>query len=136
MTKRYAELTGNRKKPRIKNHGDNKLAPEQLETTTLSDPTRTYIPGIENTEQRSFTANFTSADFATIDALKGVEKDIAIWFGASYSSTTGTYTPDGNIAKFEGKGFINVYVNGGGVNEVVNMTVTLTMTKNFVKAAS
>ena len=38
--------------------------------------------------------------------------------------------------KFVGKGYVSVFVNGGNVNEVVNMTITLTMTKGFVKAAS
>jgi hypothetical protein len=42
-------------------------------------------------------------------------------------------TPDGSAGKFEGKGYIDVFVAGAGVNEVVNMTVTLTMTQNFVK---
>lgn len=115
----------------IKDFSDLGAAPEPLETTTLSDPARTYIPGIENTEQKTFTCNFNNTDFATLAALKGTEQNLAIWFGASESS--GVYTPDGNIAKFEGKGYIDVFVNGGGVNEVVNMTVTATMTENFVK---
>ena len=115
----------------IKDFSDLGAAPEPLETTTLSDPARTYIPGIENTEQKTFTCNFNNTDFATLAALKGMEQNLAIWFGASESG--GVYTPDGNIAKFEGKGYIDVFVNGGGVNEVVNMTVTATMTKNFVK---
>lgn len=115
----------------IKDFSDLGAAPEPLETTTLSDPARTYIPGIENTEQKTFTCNFNNTDFATLAALKGTEQNLAIWFGASESG--GVYTPDGNIAKFEGKGYIDVFVNGGGVNEVVNMTVTATMTENFVK---
>lgn len=117
----------------IKSFGDLGAAPEPLETTTLSDPARTYIPGIQNTEQKTFTCNFNNADFATLDALKGQEIDVAVWFGASESG--GVYTPDGNIAKFTGKGYIDVFVNGGGVNEVVDMTVTLTMTQNFIKTA-
>ena len=108
-------------------------APEPLETTTLSDPARTYIPGIENTEQKTFTCNFNNTDFSTLVALKDVEQNVAIWIGASESG--GVYTPDGNIAKFEGKGYVDVFVAGAGVNEVVNMTVTLTMTKNFIKTA-
>ena len=115
----------------IKDFSDLGAAPEPLETTTLSDPARTYIPGIENTEQKTFTCNFNNTDFANLAALKGTEQNLAIWFGASESG--GVYTPDGNIAKFEGKGYIDVFVNGGGVNEVVNMTVTATMTENFVK---
>ena len=108
--------------------------PEQLETTTLSDGTRTYIPGIQNTEQRSFTANYSATDYATLAALKGTLLDVAVWFGGTESQ--GVVTPTGDNGKFEGKGYIDVYVNGAGVNEVVNMTITLTMTQNFVKASS
>lgn len=117
----------------IKDFPDLGAAPEPIETTTLSDPARTYIPGIENTEQKTFTCNYTAADYATLVALKGTELNIAIWFGGTESG--GVVTPTGSDGKFEGKGYIDVFVAGAGVNEVVNMTVTLTMTKNFVKAS-
>ena len=115
----------------IKDFPDLGAAPEPIETTTLSDFARTYIPGIENTEQKTFTCNYTAADYATLAALKGTEQDIAIWFGGTEAN--GVATPDGSAGKFSGKGYIDVFVAGAGVNEVVNMTVTLTMTKNFVK---
>lgn len=117
----------------IKDFPDLGAAPEPIETTTLSDPARTYIPGIENTEQKTFTCNYTATDYATLVALKGTEQNVAIWFGGTEAA--GVATPDGNAGKFEGKGYIDVFVAGAGVNEVVNMTVTLTMTKNFVKAS-
>lgn len=118
----------------IKDFPDLGAAPEPIETTTLSDPARTYIPGIENTEQKTFTCNYTSTDYATLVALKGTEQNVAIWFGGTEAA--GVATPDGSAGKFEGKGYIDVFVAGAGVNEVVNMTVTLTMTKNFVKASA
>ena len=115
----------------IKDFPDLGGPPEQIEVTTLSDPTRVFIPGIENIDQKSFTANYNSTDFATVKALEGTELNLGIWFGAS--ETGGVYTPDGSMGKFSGKGYLNVYVNGGGVNDPVNMTITATMTKNFVK---
>lgn len=118
----------------IKDFPDLGAAPEPIETTTLSDFARTYIPGIENTEQKTFTCNYTAEDYATLAALKGVEQNIAVWFGGT--ETAGVVTPDGSNGKFAGKGYIDVFVAGAGVNEVVNMTVTLTMTKNFVKASA
>lgn len=118
----------------IKDFPDLGAAPEQIETTTLSDFARTYIPGIENTEQKTVTCNYTAADYATLAALKGTEQDIAIWFGGTESN--GVVTPDGSNGKFVGKAYVDVFVAGAGVNEVVNMTVTLTMTQNFVKASS
>ena len=118
----------------IKDFPDLGAAPEPIETTTLSDFARTYIPGIENTEQKTFTCNYTSTDYATLAALKGTETNVAIWFGGTENN--GVVTPDGSAGKFTGKGYIDVFVAGAGVNEVVNMTVTLTMTQNFVKAAT
>lgn len=117
----------------IKDFPDLGAAPEQIEVTTLSDPARAYIEGIENTEQKSFTCNYNATDYATVAALKGQELNLAVWFGATGSN--GVYTPDGTDGKFEGKGYLSVYVNGGGVNEPVNMTVVATMTKGFVKAS-
>lgn len=118
----------------IKDFPDLGAAPEPIETTTLSDFARTYIPGIENTEQKTFTCNYTATDYATLAAMKGTEVNVAIWFGGTESQ--GVVTPDGSAGKFEGKGYIDVFVAGAGVNEVVNMTVTLTMTQNFVKASA
>lgn len=117
----------------IKDFPDLGAAPEPIEVTSLSDPARAYIEGIENSEQKSFTCNYDATAYGTIAALKGTECDIAVWFGATESN--GVYTPDGSSGKFEGRGFLSVYVNGGGVNEPVNMTVTATMTKGFVKAS-
>jgi len=115
----------------IKDFPDLGAAPEQIETTTLSDFGRTYIPGIENTETKTLTANYDAGTYATLAAMKDVEKVVAIWFGGTESG--GVVTPDGSNGKFVGKAYVNVFVAGAGVNEVVNMTITLTMTKNFVK---
>lgn len=103
-------------------------APEQLETTTQSDPAHTYIPGLEANEQKNYTLNYDSTLYDTIKALKGQELDVAEWFGADSSGS-----PDGHNGKFVGKGYLNIYVNGGDANTVRNMTVVLTMSQLFVK---
>lgn len=106
------------------------MAPEALDKTTLSDAMYTYIEGILSNDQKTFTCNYNATDFATINALKNTEVELAIWFGATESG--GVYTPDGSKGKFKGKGYVSAYINGAGVNEVVNMTVTATMTEGFV----
>lgn len=113
----------------IKDFPDLWGAPEPLDKTTTADPMYTYIEGIKTNDQKSFTCNYNSTDYGTIKALEGQIIDVAMWFGASESG--GVYTPDGSLGKFKGKGYVNAYINGGGVNEVVNMTVTLTMTEGF-----
>lgn len=107
----------------IKDFPDLGGAPEMLETTTLSDKMQTYIPGIQSLDALEFTANYTKTDFTKLKALEGQEKNYAVWFGATESGST--LTPDGSDGKFEFKGQLSVFPVGGGVNEVVDMTITI-----------
>ena len=108
--------------------------PEALEKTTTSDPQRTYIEGILGNDQKTFTCNYNPTDYATIEALEGQIVDLAVWFGATKSGTT--YTPDGSMGKFQGKGYVRAGIPGKGVNEVVDMTVTVTLTEGFTKVSA
>ncbi len=111
----------------IKSFGDIGGQREMLDTTTMSDPAHTYIDGIENNSSGiQFTCNYTKADYNTLKGLEGTEHDYSIWFGATVSGAT--VTPTGTDGKFNFKGLLSVYVNGGNVNEVVNMTVTIANT--------
>lgn len=107
----------------IKDFPDLGGAPEMLETTTLSDKMQTYIPGIQSLDALEFTANYTKTDFETLKALEGSEQEFAVWFGGTESA--GTLTPTGTDGKFEFSGQLSVFPVGGGVNEVVDMTVTI-----------
>lgn len=107
----------------IKEFPDLGGAPEMLETTTLSDNMQTYIPGIQSLDALAFTANYTKEDFTKLKALEGQEKDYAVWFGGIDKG--GTLTPTGTDGKFEFKGQLSVFPVGGGVNEVVDMTITI-----------
>lgn len=97
--------------------------PELLETTTLSDGMQTFIHGIQQLDSMTFTANYTKTDYTTLKGLEGTEKSYAVWFGGTVSGTT--VTPTGSDGKFEFDGQLSVYANGGGVNEVVNMSITI-----------
>lgn len=107
----------------IKDFPDLGGAPEMLETTTLSDGAQTYIPGIQSQEALEFTANYTKTEFDTLKALEEQDLDLAVWFGGTVSG--GTVTPTGSDGKFEFKGRLSVFVTGGGVNEVVDMTISV-----------
>ena len=98
----------------IKDFPDLGGTPEMLETTTLSDNMQTYIPGIQSLDALEFTANYTLADFKKIKAMEGKETEFAVWFGA-----------EGVDGKFEFKGQISAFPVGGGVNEVVGMTISI-----------
>lgn len=108
----------------IKDFPDLGGAPELLETTTLSDKMQTYIPGIQSNDALEFTANYTKADYEALVALADTENEYAVWFGGTESG--GVVTPDGSNGKFAFKGTLSVHVVGGGVNEVVDMNITIT----------
>ena len=107
----------------IKDFPDLGGAPEMLETTTLSNGAQTCIPGIQSQDALEFTANYTKTDFDTLKALEEQELEFAVWFGGTESS--GVVTPTGSDGKFEFKGRLSLFVTGGGVNEVVNMTISI-----------
>lgn len=107
----------------IKDFPDLGGSPEMLETTTLSDKMQTYIPGIQSLDALEFNANYTKTDYAKIKALDGQELELAVWFGGE--ETKGTLTPSGEDGKFNFKGYVSVFVAGGGTNEVIGMTVSV-----------
>ena len=107
----------------IKSYPDLGGAPELLETTTLSDSMTTNIMGIQSLDALEFECNYTLADYTKLKELEGEDKEFAVWLGGTESG--GKVTPDGSDGKFEFGGQLSVYVNGGGVNEVRNMTVSI-----------
>lgn len=110
--------------------------PELLDTTTQADHARTSIFGLAANDAKQFTLNYDATVYDTIKALEGTEQNLSMWFGDTYDSGTNTYTPTGAYGKFTGKGYLYVTPNGGDVNAVRDMTVTLAVTVPFVKEAS
>ena len=107
----------------IKSFPDLGGAPELLETTTLSDPMTTNIMGIQSLDALEFECNYTLVDYTKLKEMEGESKQFAVWLGGSEAG--GVATPTGSDGKFEFQGQLSVYVNGGGVNEVVGMTVSI-----------
>ena len=118
----------------IKDFPDLGGAPEMLETTTLSDKMQTYIPGIQSLDALAFTANYTKEDYTKLKALEGVENDYAVWCGGTEEA--GVVTPTGTDGKFEFKGQLSAYPVGGGVNEVVDMNITIAPSTPITMAAA
>lgn len=107
----------------IKSFGDLGGAPEMLETTTLSDSMNTYVPGIQTLDALEFEANYTKEDFVRLKAMQDIEKEFAVWLGGTGEAST--LTPTGEHGKFKFKGKLNAYPSGGGVNEIVGMTISI-----------
>ena len=98
----------------IKDFPDLGGSKELLETTTLSDGMQTYIDGIKSADALEFTANYTKAEYDTLLDLEGTLTPFAVYFGEA-----------GANGKFSWEGYLSVRVNGGGVNEVVGMTISI-----------
>lgn len=107
----------------IKSFPDLGGSPEMLETTTLSDSMQTYIAGIQSLDALEFDANYTKEDYEKCKAEEGKTGSYAVWFGGTGAGST--VTPTGEHGKFEFDGMLSAFPVGGGVNEVVGMTVTI-----------
>lgn len=114
----------------IKEFPDLGGTPEMIETTTLSDKVQRNIPGVQSLDALEFTANYTLTDYKALKALEGTEKEFAVWFGGTESGDT--VTPNGSDGKFKFKGQLSVYTNGGGTNEVVEMTISIAASSAIV----
>lgn len=95
----------------IKDFPDMIGEPELLETTTLSDGQVTNIPGIKGSDTLAFTANYTSADFAAVNA----DANKPLYYELAFS--------DGS--KFTWQGQHTCGLPGKGVNEVVDFTINI-----------
>lgn len=92
-----------------------------VEVTDLSDDAQRFIPGIrQQGESFDFLANYDSVEYGKINELEDVQKCALI-----YSDGSG-YTWDG---------YVSASVNEGGVDGVIEMTVSITPTSVPVWAA-
>lgn len=99
------------KKVDIKDFPDLFGDPNLLETTTLANTQQTYIPGILSSDMKSFTANYTSADFKICND----DADKALHYALEFS--------DGSKFTWEGKHTMGL--PGKGVDEVIEMTINV-----------
>ena len=108
----------------IKSFSDIGGEAEKIPTTTLCNKYETSINGVQSFDAIQFVCNYTATDFQTAKALEGTENSYAVWFGGTENSD-GTLEPTGSDGKFEFKGYATAWVNGGGVNEVVEFTISV-----------
>lgn len=98
--------------------------PETIDVTTLCDTFRKYKSGVQDTGALTFTAFYTPEAYAAVKAVAGTaDEPFAVWFGGSGDGATAT--PDGSNGKFSFTGELSVFVNGGGVNDPVTMTISI-----------
>lgn len=115
VLKAGAEAASLAKLCKIKSYPDLGAAPDNLETTDLEDTQQTFVPGVRSMDQMEFTANYTPEAYAAVKNTANTEQYYALEMGAN-----------GAQGKFTWTGQHDVYVNGGDVNAVREMTITVT----------
>ena len=101
-------------------------SPEALETTTLSNSQNTYTPGLQTFDQLTFTANYVLANFQNVQGVcdNTTTYSFAVFLG-----------PSGDDGKFYFDAIGNVFKSGVGVNEVQEMTITLSPATDITTSA-
>lgn len=99
--------------------------PEMLETTDLSSPIQTFIAGITGNGAMTFKANYVKSDYANLKDLEHKTENYAMWFGGTDSDDGDKATPTGEEGKWSFKGQLVVAIDGGGVNQVRTMSITI-----------
>ena len=107
--------------------------PELLDATTLSDPMRVFVLGIQNNEGLVFGANYDKTLYSTLSSMSA-NKKYSVWFGGEMSGST--LVPDGSLGKFDFEGEMSVYVNGAGVNAIRTINITIAPTTKISFSAS
>ena len=103
--------------PDIDPHG----SPDQIETTDLCDEFHTFMDGLKNyADDLEFTANYDEAKFNTLNAIGSTHKTVDILLCESASDETGA---NGKFSMTEAE--IAVRLNGGGVGDVLEMTIVV-----------
>lgn len=99
--------------------------PEQKEVTDMSDIAERFVLGVQKLSTFEFKSHYYLDTYKTI---KGLEKEegltFAVWLGGKDDGTS-KLVPQGQDGKFQFGGTISVRVDGGKVNEVRTMTITI-----------
>lgn len=110
---------------KIKSYPDLGAAPDNLETTDLEDDQQTFVPGVKALDQMEFTANYTPTAYAAVKASANTEQYYSLEMGTGGAQGVFTWT-----------GQHDVYVNGGDVNAVREMTIVVTPSSAISASAS
>ena len=110
---------------KIKSYPDLGGAPDTLETTDLEDEQQTFVPGVRSLDQMEFTANYTPENYAACKASANTEQYYELDMGENGAQGVFTWT-----------GQHDVYLNGGDVNAVREMTIVVTPSSKITASVS
>lgn len=99
-------------------------SPEQIETTTLSNEVSTFVNGVQSLSTFEFLANYSVNDYKAVKALQDAAQvyEFALAFG---KPENGSY---GSLGVFMWNGQVSTWVEGGSVNAVREMRISVSAT--------
>lgn len=98
-------------------------SPEKIETTTLSQEVSTFVNGVQALDSFEFLANYDPENYKTLSA-DGVKNTI-LTYVLAFGKSGEEY---GTLGSFEWDGQLSVWVEGGGVNAVREMRISISAT--------
>lgn len=99
--------------------------PSPIDVTTLSDWAHVYIPAlIDNGGSLDFSGFLDSTTLPLVAAGTSDVEDLAFWVGGQKSGNT--ITPTGSILKISFKGRYTAVLGGGGADEAIPVTISVT----------
>ena len=99
-------------------------SPETVDTTTLSQEVSTFVTGVQTLDAFEFLANFTAADF---NKVKTLQDNAQVYkFALAFGKPDGTAY--GSLGVFTWNGQVSTWVEGGSVNGVREMRISVSAT--------
>lgn len=110
-------------------------APEQIETTTLSNESSTFVNGVQSMDALEFLCNYTLVDYKRVKAFQdGQVYKFCIVFGKSVG--TGGSSVYGELGAFTWEGQLSAWLEGGGVNGVREMRISISATTEVEESST
>jgi hypothetical protein len=107
-------------------------SPEQIETTTLSNEVSTFVTGVQSLSTFEFLANYSVNDYIAVKGLQNSAQvyEFALAFGKPVAATgTGAKGNNyGSLGVFMWNGQLSAWLEGGGVNAVREMRLSISAT--------
>ena len=99
-------------------------SPEQIETTTLANEVSTFVTGVQSLSTFEFLANYSVTDYTKVKGLQDSAQvyEFALAFG---KPVTNAY---GSLGVFKWNGQLSAWLEGGGVNAVREMRLSISAT--------
>ena len=98
-------------------------SPEKIETTTLSQEVSTFVNGVQALDSFVFLANYDPENYKMLSG-DGVKNSV-LTYVLAFGKSGDTY---GTLGSFEWDGQLSVWVEGGGVNAVREMRISISAT--------